>query len=87
MLTTPQRSRARHGAAYVEHGTGEPVLLIHGVGMRLEAWAPQAEALAASHRVIAVDMPGHGESDRLPDDAQLTDFVAWFGTRAGRPRT
>ena len=30
MLTTPQRSRARHGAAYVEIGTGEPVLLIHG---------------------------------------------------------
>ena len=80
MLTTPQRSRARHGAAYVEIGTGEPVLLIHGVGMRLEAWAPQAEALAASHRVIAVDMPGHGESDRLPDDAPLADFVAWFGT-------
>jgi len=79
MLTTPQRSRSRLGAAYVEHGIGEPVLLIHGVGMRLEAWAPQAEALAASHRVIVVDMPGHGESDRLPDDAQLSDFVTWFG--------
>jgi pimeloyl-ACP methyl ester carboxylesterase len=47
--------------------------------MRLEAWSPQADALSATHRVIAVDMPGHGKSERLADQAQLPDFVAWFG--------
>jgi pimeloyl-ACP methyl ester carboxylesterase len=61
----------------VEEGAGEPVLLIHGVGLRAEAWGPQIRALSASHRVIAVDMPGHGESEALPGDPRLPDYVAW----------
>ncbi|AFL49840.1 pimeloyl-ACP methyl ester carboxylesterase [Sinorhizobium fredii] len=74
-----RRARTAHGTAYVEIGHGEPLVLIHGVGMRLEAWTPQVVALSARHRVIAVDMPGHGESDRLDADAKLEDFVAWLG--------
>lgn len=58
-------------------GAGVPVLLIHGVGLRAEAWGAQMQALAATHQVIAVDMPGHGESDPLPNGATLPDFVAW----------
>lgn len=58
-------------------GAGDPVVLIHGVGMRAEAWAPQFAALAADHRVIAIDMPGHGDSDPLPGGALLPDYVAW----------
>lgn len=79
MPTIPQRSRTRRGAAYAQSGKGEPLLLIHGVGMRLEAWTPQIAAFERSHRVIAVDMPGHGESARLPREATLPDFVGWFG--------
>lgn len=74
-----KRSRTPRGTAYAEAGAGEPLLLVHGVGMRLEAWAPQMAALSARHRVIAVDMPGHGESDRLASGARLADFVAWLG--------
>ncbi|OQM74234.1 alpha/beta fold hydrolase [Manganibacter manganicus] len=73
------RSRTRHGAAYVERGEGAPLVLVHGVGMRLEAWAPQIAALASGHRVIAVDMPGHGASEQLAAAARLPDFVAWLG--------
>lgn len=58
-------------------GEGEPILMIHGVGMRAEAWAPQIAALGQRWRVIAPDMPGHGESDPLPQGAELPDFVAW----------
>ena len=79
MSTTLQRSKTAGGAAFHEAGEGEPLLLIHGVGMRLEAWAPQIAALAKSHRVIAVDMPGHGESDRIAPDSRLPEFVAWLG--------
>ena len=61
----------------VEQGAGEPLLLIHGVGMRAEAWGPQILALAGGQRVIAVDMPGHGESDPLPGQPDLPDYVAW----------
>lgn len=67
------------GTAYVDLGRGEPVVLIHGVGMRLEAWGPQLGALSQTHRVIAVDMPGHGESAPLPKGSDLAAFVAWFG--------
>jgi pimeloyl-ACP methyl ester carboxylesterase len=62
----------------VAEGAGEPLVLVHGVGLRLEAWAAQIEALAATHRVIAVDMPGHGGSAALPEGARLPDFVAWL---------
>lgn len=76
--TIPQRSETRSGAAYVDEGAGEPLVLVHGVGLRLEAWAAQIEGLSASHRVIALDMPGHGGSAPLPGDARLPDFVAWL---------
>ncbi len=67
------------GAAYFEAGVGEDLILIHGVGMRLEAWKPQIEIFSKTHRVIAVDMPGHGGSERLPAGSTLKDFVGWFG--------
>jgi pimeloyl-ACP methyl ester carboxylesterase len=73
------RRRSAHGAAYYEAGQGAALILIHGVGMRLEAWAPQIEAFAKTNRVIAVDMPGHGESEKLPSGSAIREFVAWFG--------
>lgn len=74
----PPRSETADGTTYVEAGSGEPLVLIHGVGMRLEAWQPQIAALSRVRRVIAVDMPGHGGSARLPHGARLPEFVAWF---------
>ncbi|MDF1562095.1 MAG: alpha/beta fold hydrolase [Deltaproteobacteria bacterium] len=41
-----------------------PVLLLHGYGSRLEAWAPVQEALAAERRVVAFDQRGFGFSER-----------------------
>lgn len=81
-LTTlpPYKSCALAGGtlAWREAGTGAPVVLIHGVGMQSAAWGPQIAALSASCRVIALDMPGHGNSSPLPADAQLPDFVEWL---------
>lgn len=61
----------------LEAGAGEPLVLIHGVGLRAEAWGPQAAALSQDYRVIAIDMPGHGGSDPLAKGARLLDYVAW----------
>lgn len=58
-------------------GTGEALLLIHGVGLNGRAWAPQIAALAATHRVFALDMPGHGRSTPLPEGARLPGYVDW----------
>lgn len=83
-LTTlpPYKSCALpHGElAYREAGAGDPVVLIHGVGMQSAAWAPQIAALSHSHRVIALDMPGHGGSAPLPQVAQLSDFIEWLNS-------
>lgn len=43
-------------------GSGEPVVLVHGVGSRWQVWAPVLGALAAHHEVVAVDLPGFGAS-------------------------
>ncbi len=58
-------------------GQGEPLVLIHGVGMNARAWAPQIADLSREWRVIAIDMPGHGGSSLLPAGAGLKDYVAW----------
>lgn len=42
-----------------------PLILIHGVGLRAEAWAGMWPHLTDQFRVFAVDMPGHGESTPL----------------------
>lgn len=79
-MTIPIRRQrsTQHGVAYVDAGEGEPVVLIHGVGLRLEAWSPQIESLSETHRVIAVDLPGHGVSSPIGPGSGLADFVDWF---------
>ncbi|MBC2835791.1 alpha/beta fold hydrolase [Paragemmobacter straminiformis] len=76
---TQRTLRLSDGAtvAALDVGRGEPLLLIHGVGMNARAWAPQIADLSHDYRVIAVDMPGHGGSSPLPRGAGLRDYVAW----------
>jgi (E)-2-((N-methylformamido)methylene)succinate hydrolase len=71
-----QPRRKAGGIAYRDHGAGEAIFLIHGVGLNADAWEPQIEALAANHRVIAIDMAGHGESEPLAGGATLAHYVA-----------
>jgi pimeloyl-ACP methyl ester carboxylesterase len=77
MIARTQRLSDGGTVRLLEAGSGAPVLLIHGVGLRAEAWAPQIDALASLARVVAVDMPGHGESTPLSVGARLPEFVAW----------
>ncbi|MDR5759055.1 alpha/beta hydrolase [Caballeronia sp. LZ035] len=70
---------SNRSAHCIEQGTGEPLVLIHGVGMQASAWYPQIDALSQDFRVIAVDMPGHGQSDPLDAHATLPQFVQWAG--------
>ncbi|MGB1234374.1 MAG: alpha/beta fold hydrolase [Planktomarina sp.] len=74
-LTTLQLSNST--VAYRSRGTGEPLVLIHGVGMQSAAWGPQIDHFAQDYHVIALDMPGHGGSDLLPVGSQLADYVDW----------
>ena len=48
-------------------GTGPAVLFTHGFGATSEMFAPQRDALAATHTVVTWDMRGHGRSDYPAD--------------------
>lgn len=61
---------------YQSHGKGsEALVLIHGWTCNLDNWRDQIPDLAARTRVIAVDLPGHGLSDK-PDTSYTMDFFA-----------
>jgi pimeloyl-ACP methyl ester carboxylesterase len=48
--------------AYIEQGTGEPVLFVHGVFLSGLLFAPAMELLPPDYRYIAFDLPAHGHS-------------------------
>ncbi|MER7728375.1 alpha/beta hydrolase [Streptomyces sp. NPDC096323] len=53
--------------AYERSGSGEPLLLLHGIGHHRQAWDPVIPVLALERDVIAVDLPGFGVSPGLPE--------------------
>ena len=53
-----------HTIFYTVKGEGKPLLLIHGYGAGMWVWEKQIEALSQSYRVYALDLIGHGFSDR-----------------------
>lgn len=57
---------------------GSAVVLIHGLGGFVESWTMNFAALAALHRVYALDLPGHGKTDKLANTAYDTESLAGF---------
>ncbi|MCA9238103.1 MAG: alpha/beta fold hydrolase, partial [Planctomycetales bacterium] len=55
--------------ALADEGSGPVVLLVHGFPLDRTMWNDQVAALAASHRVLAPDLRGFGDSAIGPDDA------------------
>jgi pimeloyl-ACP methyl ester carboxylesterase len=47
---------------YVEHGTGEPILFIHGISGSWHNWLENLPRFGREHRAIALDLPGFGAS-------------------------
>ncbi len=52
--------------AYEEHGSGTPVVLLHGLTFDRTTWRPIVERLGDGMRSIAIDLPAHGESGGDP---------------------
>jgi pimeloyl-ACP methyl ester carboxylesterase len=55
-------------------GVGPPVVLVHGVGTRLEDMDLLSARLEADMRVLRYDLRGHGESEKVPGPYTLEDF-------------
>jgi pimeloyl-ACP methyl ester carboxylesterase len=62
------------GLAYDHRGAGEPLVLLHGLGSRRQAWRPVVDLVAGQREVWAVDLPGFGDSP--PDSAGTALRVA-----------
>lgn len=74
----PTIARNGHEIHYEVSGAGPALVLTHSFLCSTEMWAPQVEALAAGHRVVNVDVRGHGRStpvDRAFDLYELVDDV------------
>jgi pimeloyl-ACP methyl ester carboxylesterase len=56
-----------------EQGAGPPLLLLHGLGESIFTWHEILPALAARHRVIALDLKGFGRSEKPFDGAYSAD--------------
>lgn len=52
--------------AHDRRGTGEPLLLLHGLGGARTSWYPILDRLADEHDVVALDLPGFGRSRPAP---------------------
>ncbi len=61
---------------YLQLGEGPPIVLIHGFGADLNTWMFTQPALAESHQVTALDLPGHGGSTK---DVGAGDLAALAG--------
>jgi pimeloyl-ACP methyl ester carboxylesterase len=61
--------------AFDRSGTGQPLLLIHGLGGERHIWEPTFEHLTGVRDVIRVDLPGFGESPVVPKGEQATPWA------------
>jgi pimeloyl-ACP methyl ester carboxylesterase len=77
--------------AFDRCGSGEPVILLHGLGSRRQAWRPVIDLLQEQRELLAVDLPGFGESPPDPAGTRLTisdhaDCIERFFAEAGLER-
>jgi pimeloyl-ACP methyl ester carboxylesterase len=57
---------------YIQMGKGKPLLLIHGLGGSFQSWNPIITVLAAHRKVIAIDLPGSGETPPLEGEISFS---------------
>ena len=60
---------------YEQHGSGAPVLLLHGWGCDTTIWASVVRDLQTARQVTVIDFPGHGKSSEPPEPWSTTEYA------------
>ena len=60
---------------YIDEGSGEVVVLLHGWGSNITLFQSMTKLLSSKYRVIAMDMPGFGESDEPSTPWNVDNYV------------
>lgn len=60
--------------AYDDHGSGPAIVLLHGHPFDRSMWSPQVEDLSRDFRVLALDLPGYGDSPIRSDTMTMSAF-------------
>lgn len=66
--------------AYTDEGEGRLLVFVHGFPLSREVWRPQVEAFRTSHRVIAPDLRGFGESESSESAVSMEQYAADLAT-------
>jgi pimeloyl-ACP methyl ester carboxylesterase len=74
------------GIHYEVSGRGEPVVLLHGFSLDRRMWEPQVAELEREHRVLRVDLRGHGRSAAIRDSFAAYEDLASVLDAAGVER-
>jgi pimeloyl-ACP methyl ester carboxylesterase len=69
-VVTPSEEEVAMALACTRSGAGAPLVLLHGIGSARQAWDPIVDRLAERFEVLAIDLPGFGESPPLPRNVE-----------------
>ena len=82
MITTPQDRYIKVGQFNTRYWTvgdqGSSIVLVHGIGQYVEHWLSAINALAEHHQVYALDLLGHGKTDKPLDISYTADDFSQF---------
>jgi pimeloyl-ACP methyl ester carboxylesterase len=75
MQTKQIQTNRGNWISYIEIGQGKPIVLLHGFVGSKTYWNYVIEPLAKQYRIIAPDLPGHGNSSATTNLASISDYA------------
>jgi pimeloyl-ACP methyl ester carboxylesterase len=75
LLGLEERTAEAFGLRYYVGGSGPPLVLVHGLAGTATNWVEVVPELVERHRVLVVDLPGHGSSAPPPRGCGVSDFA------------
>lgn len=70
--------------AYMDEGSGSPILMIHGLGSYAPAWQKTINELKMHYRCIAIDLPSYGKSTKGNYEGSMTSYAEVIKTFLSR---